>query len=148
MRVCGTSFTAGWTSSFRPGRDTRLTASARLGWLGFGGSDDFANVPGERRNYNLATGVAAAVDLAVAVKGYEFFSALWRHYTLFNLDVVGSRVGREHWDILQGQVSVPIVSRIGLGFAAEYCGRNYVFKVDEPGSRHLLEARVFATWQF
>jgi len=148
MRICGTSFTAGWTSSFRPGPDTRLLASARLGWLGLGGSDDFANVPGERRNYNLATGAAAAVDLAVAVKGYEFFSALWRHYTLFNLNVVGSRVGREHWDILQGQVSVPIANRIGLGFAAEYCGRNYVFKVDEPGSRHLLEARVFATWQF
>jgi len=148
MRVCGTSFTAGWTSSFRPGRDTRLTASARLGWLGFGSSDDFANVPGERRNYNLATGAAAAADLAVAIKGYEFFSALWRHYTLFNLDVTGSRAGREHWDILQGQVSVPIVNRIGLGFAAEYCGRNYVFKVAEPGSRHLLEARVFATWQF
>ncbi len=148
MRICGTSFTAGWTSSFRPGRETRLLASARLGWLGLGGSDDFANVPGERRNYNLGTGAAAAVDLAIAVKGYEFFSALWRHYTLFNLDVTGSRAGREHWDILQGQVSVPIVNRIGLGIAAEYCGRDYVFKVDDPGSRHLLEARVFATWQF
>ena len=148
MRICGTSYTGGWTSTFRPGREARITASARLGWLGLGGSDDFANVPGERRNYNLATGVTAAAELTLAAKGYEYFSAVWRHYSLFNLNVVGSRVGREHWNILQGQVSVPVMRRVGLGFAAEYCGRNYVFEVDEPGSRHLVEARVFATWQF
>jgi hypothetical protein len=148
MRICGTSYTGGWTSTFRPGREARITASARLGWLGLGGSDDFANVPGERRNYNLATGVTAAAELTLAAKGYEYFSAVWRHYSLFNLNVVGSRAGREHWNILQGQASVPVMRRVGLGFAAEYCGRNYVFEVDEPGSRHLVEARVFATWQF
>lgn len=148
MRVCGSSFTAGWTSTFRPGPGARATASARLGWLGLGGSDDFANVPGERRNYNLATGVTAAAELCLEANGYEYLSAGWRHYTLFNLRVVGSRPGKEHWDILQAQVSVPVFRRTGLGFSAEYCGRNYVFEVDEPGSRHLLEARVFATWQF
>lgn len=148
MRVCGSSFTAGWTSSFRPGPDARLTASARAGWLGLGGSDDFANVPGERRNYNLATGVTAAAELSLEAKSYEYLSAGWRHYTLFNLRVVGSRPGREHWDILHAQVSVPVFRRTGIGFSAEYCGRDYVFEVDEPGSRHLLETRVFATWQF
>lgn len=148
MRVCGSSLAAGWTSSFRPGPDARVTASARLGWLGLGGSDDFAGVPGERRNYNLATGVAAAAELSLEVNGYEYLSAGWRHYTLFNLRVVGSRPGREHWDILQAQLSLPVLKRTGIGIAAEYCGRDYVFAVDEPGSRHLLEARAFATWQF
>ncbi|MCK7496652.1 MAG: DUF3943 domain-containing protein [Comamonadaceae bacterium] len=117
--------------------NTRLTASARLGWLGLGGTDDFCGVPGERRNYNLATGVTAAAELSLDAKGYEYLSAGWRHYHPLQPARRRHRPGREHWDIVQAQVSVPVLKRTGVGLAAEYCGRNYVFEVDEPGSRHL-----------
>jgi len=148
MRVCGTSLTAGWSSRFELPPNVRLTASARLGWLGLGGSDDFYGVEGERRAYNLATGITAAADLAVAAKGFEYLSLDWRHYQLFDLNVPGSRVGREGWNILMGQVAVPVLADFGLGFAAEYCARRYDFEGFEPGSRKLFEARAFVTWQF
>ncbi len=147
MRVGGTSFTGGWAAKFSPSPEVRLTAAARLGWLGLGASDDFFSGP-ERRSYNLATGVTAAADLAVSAKGYEFASLSWRHYDLFDLNVPGSRPGRERWDILTGQVSVPVWKRIGIGAAAEYCGRSYDLSDQEPGSRNVFEARLFASWQF
>jgi hypothetical protein len=148
MRVGGTSFTAGCASRLELPSNVRLTASARLGWLSLGASDDFLAVPGERRNYNLATGITAAADLAVAAKGFECLSLQWRHYHLFDLDVPGSRVGREGWDILTGQVAVPLLARIGIGLSAEYCSRRYQFRDFEPGGRRLLEGRAFLVWQF
>jgi hypothetical protein len=150
MRVCGTSITGGWTSRFALDPNARLTAAVRLGWLGLGGSDDFYPNPDplERRAYNLATGVTAAADLAIAAKGFEYFSFVWRHYRLFDLDVPGSRAGRESWNILEGQVSAPIVSTVGIGLAAEFCSRAFDFRDHAPGSRELFEARAFITWQF
>jgi hypothetical protein len=148
MRVCGTSLTAGWSSRFELPPNVRLTASARLGWLGLGGSDDFYGVEGERRAYNLATGITAGADLAVAAKGFEYLSLDWRHYQLFDLNVPGSRIGREGWNIFMGQVAVPVLADIGLGFAAEYCLRRYDFDGFAPGDRKLFEARAFVTWQF
>jgi hypothetical protein len=148
MRVCGTSFTAGWSSRFELPPNVRLTASARLGWLGLGASDDFYGVEGERRAYNLATGITAAADLAVAAKGFEYLSLDWRYYQLFDLNVPGSRVGREGWNILTGQIAIPVLADFGLGFAAEYCGRRYDIEGFEPGSRNLFEARAFVMWQF
>jgi hypothetical protein len=147
MRVGGTSFTGGWAGRFSPSPEVGLTAAARLGWLGLGASDDFP-VLTERRAYNLSTGVTGAADLAVSAKGYEYASLSWRHYDLFNLNVPGSRPGRERWDILIGQVSLPVWKRIGIGVTGEYCGRSYDLEGQEPGSRKVFEARVFATWQF
>ncbi|MBP1658955.1 MAG: hypothetical protein H6P95_147 [Candidatus Aminicenantes bacterium] len=148
MRVCGTSFTAGWASRFELTPNARLTASARLGWLGLGASDDFYGLEGERRGYNLATGVTAAAALAVAAKGFEYLNLAWRHYDLFDLDVPGSRVGQEAWNIFMGQVAIPVLKDIGFGFAAEYCVRRYDFEGFAPGDRKLFEARAFVTWQF
>jgi len=105
-------------------------------------------VEGERRAYNLATGITAAADLAVAAKGFEYLSLDWRHYQLFDLNVPGSRTGREGWNILMGQVAIPVLADFGVGFAAEYCARRYEFEPFEPGSRKLVEARAFVTWQF
>jgi len=148
MRVCGTSLTGGWTSRFVPGKDVRLTAGARLGWMGLGGSDDFLGNTGERREYNLGTGWVAAAEAAIAAKGFEYFSVIWRHYGLFNLRVIGSRPGRESWNILQAQVAAPILSRLGIGAVIEYCGRSFDLEGYDPGSRRLYEARAFLTWQF
>jgi len=148
MRLSGTSFTGGWSSRFELGPGVRLTASARLGWLGLGASDDFLAEEGERRAYNLATGLTAAADLAVAAKGFEFLSLIWRHYRLFDLNVTGSRLGRERWNIIQGQACVPVFSRVGLGLAVEYCSRRHAFRDYEPGSRNVVELRAFANWQF
>jgi hypothetical protein len=148
MRVCGTSFTGGWSSRFAFGPEVRMAAAARVGWLGLGASDDFYAVVGERRAYNLATGITAAADLGLTVKGFEYFSLIWRHYRLYDLDVPGSRVGHEAWNILQGQVSVPVFARFGLGFTAEYCSRRYDFRDYAPGGRELFEARAFVTWKF
>lgn len=147
MRVGGTSFTGGWAAKFSPSPAVGLTAAARLGWLGLGASDDFF-AEAERRSYNLSTGVTAAADLSVSAKGYEFASLSWRHYRLFNLNVPGSRPGREQWNILTGQVSLPVWKRIGIGVTAEYCGRDYDLRDQEPGSRNVFEARLFAAWQF
>jgi len=148
MRIGGTSFTAGWSSRFELPAKARLTASARLGWLGLGASDDFLAQGDERRSYNLSTGITAAADLAVAAKGFEYLSLQWRHYHLFDLDVPGSRVGHEGWDILTGQVAIPVLARVGLGFSAEYCARRYDFRDYDPGSRRLFEGRAFLIWQF
>ena len=148
MRVCGTSFTAGWTSRFIPTKDVRLTAGARLGWMGLGGSDDFLGNIGERREYNLGTGWVAAAEGSIAAKGFEYFSVIWRHYGLFNLRVIGSRPGRESWDILQAQVAAPIWSKLGIGAVIEYCGRSYDLEGFDADSRRLYEARAFLTWQF
>jgi hypothetical protein len=125
-----------------------MAAAARLGWLGLGGSDDFLAGEGERRAYNLATGVTAAAELTMTAKGFECFSLIWRHYRLFDLDVPGSRVGREAWHIIQGQVAVPVFGDFGLGFMAEYCSRRYDFRDFAPGRRQLFEARAFVAWQF
>lgn len=148
LRLSATSFTGGWTSCFAAGPDLRLTASARLGWLALGASDDFAAAPDDRKNYNLSMGLAAAAELTFAAKGYEYASASWRHYRLFNLDVLSSRAGREAWNIVQGRVSVPVWQGLGLGFEAEYCGRAFDFRDHPSGSRRLFEGRVFTTWQF
>ena len=147
MRVGGTSFTGGWAARFSPSPQVELTAAARLGWLGLGASDDFFAVT-ERRSYNLATGVTGAADLTVSARGYEFGSLSWRHYGLFNLNVPGSRPGREQWNILIGQVSLLVWKRIGVGVAAEFCGRRYDLQDQERGSRNVFEARLFANWQF
>lgn len=148
MRLAGTSFTGGWTSRFvfRPG--VRLTTSARLGWLGLGASDDFLGEIGARRAYNLATGITAAAEVTIGLKDYDYFSLIWRHYGLFDLDVIGSRVGRETWDILQGQFEVPIWSTFGIGFEAEFCSRRFNFRDFPSGDRSLVEARAFIDWQF
>ena len=148
MRVSGTSFTGGWTSRFEFDTGARLTAAARLGWLGLGGSDDFLDVEGEWRNYNLSTGVTAAADVSAGSKTFEYFSLIWRHYTLFNLKVINSRVGRETWDILLGRISFPVWSSLGIGLEAEYCSRRFDLRDFAPGSRRLAEARAFITWQF
>jgi hypothetical protein len=156
LRVCGTSFTAGWTSRFELDHKVRLTAGGRLGWLGLGGSDDFQSdpvspVPGEpvgRRSYNLATGITASVEANIAAGGYEYFSATWRHYRLFNLRVVGSRPGRESWNILQARASLPVWKTLGIGVAVEYCHRGYDLEGNPAGSRRVLESRVYAAWQF
>jgi hypothetical protein len=148
LRVSGTSFTGGWASRFEFKPSVRLTTGVRLGWLGLGASDDFYADPGDRRAYNLGTGWTAAAEAAIAVKGFEYFSAIWRHYGLFNLNVIGSRPGRESWNIIQVQVAVPVWSKLGLGFVVEYCGRYYDFEDYEPGSRRLVEARAYAAWQF
>lgn len=148
MRVCGTSFTGGWTSRFIPTKDVRLTTGARLGWMGLGGSDDFLGVPGERRQYNLGTGWVAAAEASISVKGFEFFNVIWRHYGLFNLRVIGSRPGRESWNILQAQLAAPVWSRLGIGAVVEYCGRAFDLEGFEPGGRRLVEARAFLAWQF
>ncbi len=148
MRVCGTSFTGGWTSRFDVTPSIRLTGAARLGWLGLGGSDDFLGIVGQRRSYNMATGITAAADLGVTAGGFEYFSAIWRHYSLFDLNVVGSRVGREAWDILEAQACLPVLSTVGIGAAAEYCGRSFNFRDFPSGSRRLAEFRAFLVWQF
>ena len=148
MRLSGTSFTGGWSSRFEFTPSVRLTTSARLGWLGLGASDDFFVDETGRRSYNLATGVTAAADVSVGVKGVEYVSVIWRHYNLFNLNVIGSRVGREAWDILQGQIEIPVWSRFGVGLEAEYCSRRFDFKDSTAGSRSLVETRAFVTWQF
>jgi hypothetical protein len=148
MRVCGTSFTAGWSSRFELRQQVRLTAGARLGWLGLGGSDDFLGAAGERRSYNLATGITAAGDLAVAAQGFEYLTVQWRYYHLFDLNVPGSRPGAEGWNILTGQVAIPVIKDVGLGLSAEYCARRFDFRGFAPGSRKLFEARAFMTWQF
>ncbi|MGB8958857.1 MAG: hypothetical protein WCC00_07595, partial [Candidatus Aminicenantales bacterium] len=75
-------------------------------------------------------------------------SLIWRHYNLFNLNVIGSRAGRETWDILEGQLEIPVWSRFGVGFEAEYCSRRFDFKNSTAGSRSLIEARALVTWQF
>ena len=148
MRVSGTSFTGGWSSRFEFNPAVHLTACARLGWLGLGASDDFLAEPGERIYYNLATGVTAAADACVGVKGFDYVTLTWRHYNLFDLDVIGSRAGRETWNILQGQMEFPVWSRFGLGFEAEYCSRRFNFRDFPAGHRDLVEARAFVTWQF
>ncbi len=148
LRVCGTSFTGGWTSRFELSPNVRLTTAARLGWLGLGSSDDFYTDPGNRTRYNFGTGLTGAAEVAIAALGFEYFSAVWRHYGLYTLAVSGGRVGRESWDILQGQVSVPVWEKLGVGFLVEYCGRHFDFRDFPPGSRRLVEARAFVTWQF
>ncbi|HSA94557.1 MAG TPA: DUF3943 domain-containing protein, partial [Acidobacteriota bacterium] len=148
MRVCGTSFTAGWTSRFIPTKDVQLTASARVGWMGLGSSDDFLGNTGERREYNLDTGWVLAANGTIAAKGFEYFNVIWRHYGLSNLRVVGSRPGRESWDIVQGQLAVPVWSGLGAGFVVEYCGRSFNLEGFDPGHRRLIEARAFLMWQF
>ena len=156
LRVCGTSFTGGWTSRFELGQKVRLTASSRLGWLGLGGTDDFQSdpvnpVPGElagRRNYNMATGITAAADISIAGDGFDYVSATWRHYHLFNLRVVGSRPGRESWNIIYAQARIPLWKKLGIGVAVEYCGREYDLEGNPPGSRRVFESRAFAAWQF
>ena len=149
MRFSGTSFTGGWSSRFEFNPGVRLTTSARLGWLGLGASDDFLTEPGaERRSYNLATGVTAAADVSVGVKGFDYVTLIWRHYYLFDLNVIGSRVGRETWDILQGQLEFPVWSSFGVGFEAEYCARRFDLRDFPKGHRDLVEARAFVTWQF
>ena len=148
MRVCGTSFTAGWTSRFVPTKDVHLTTGARLGWMGLGSSDDFLGFTGERREYNLGTGWVAAAEASIAAKGFEYFNVIWRHYGLFNLRVIGSRPGRESWDIVEGQLAIPVWSKLGAGFVVEYCGRSYDLESFAPGHRRLTEARAFLTWQF
>jgi len=149
LRVCGTSFTGGWSSRFKFSPDVALTASARLGWLGLGSSDDFyADPGGDRRSYNFGTGLTSAAEVAIAAKGYEYFSVIWRHYGLYALAVSGGRAGRESWDILQGQVNVPVWEKLGVGFVVEYCGRRFDFKDYPPGSRRLVEARAFVSCQF
>jgi len=148
MRIAGTSFTGGWTSRIGSDPGLQLTASARLGWLALGGSDDFTGTTGQRRSYNMATGVTAAAGLTLTARGFELGEIVWRHYALFNLDVLDSLAGRESWDILQGQICVPVRSRIGIGLAAEYCSRRYDFRDFGPGSRNAVEARAFVVWQF
>ena len=156
LRVCGTSFTGGWTSRFELDHKVRLTASGRLGWLVLGGTDDFESdpvdpVPGEpagRRNYNMATGITAAADFSIAGRGFEYVSATWRHYHIFNLHVVGSRPGRESWNIIYAQARVPIWKKLGIGVAVEYCGRGYDLEGFPQGSRRVFESRAFAAWQF
>ena len=111
MRLSGTSFTGGWSSRFEFTPRVRLTTSARLGWLGLGASDDFFVDETGRRSYNMATGVTAAADVSVGTKRFEYVSLIWRHYNLFNLNVIGSRPGRETWDILEGQIEIPVWSR-------------------------------------
>ncbi len=148
MRVGGTSFTGGWDARIAAARNVSVRTGLRLGWMGLGASDDFLDVDAERRNYNLGTGWTASASAAVAVKGLEYLSVMWRHYGLYNLRVTGSRPGREAWDILLGQVEVPLWSSFGLGFAVEYCGRSYRFHSGESGARRLYEARAFLAWQF
>lgn len=148
LRVCGTSFTGGWTSRFGLSPNVGLTASARLGWLGLGSSDDFHANPADRQRYNFATGLTAAAEVAIAAKGYEYFSVIWRHYGLYTLAVSVSRSGRESWDILQGQASVPIWEKLGVGAVVEYCERHFNFRDCPRGSRQLVEVRAFVTWQF
>jgi len=148
MRVCGTSFTGGWNARFIPAKNVHLTTGARLGWLGLGSSDDFLATDLERRNYNLGTGWTAAAEAGVAIGGFEYFSVCWRHYGLYDLRVTGSRPGRESWDIVLGQLEVPVWKRFGLGLTVEYCGRSYDFEDSGPGSRRLFEARAFLAWQF
>jgi hypothetical protein len=123
-----------------------MRLSARLGWLGLGATDDF--VEAERRNYNLGTGVTAAADFCVAAKGCDYVSLIWRHYSVFNLNVIGSRVGRETWDVVEGQIEFPVWSRLGMGFEAEYCSRRFDLRDLPSGHRGLVEARAFVSWQF
>lgn len=148
MRVSGTSFTAGWSSRFTFRPKGRVEASARLGWLGLGASDDFLFEPGERRSYNLATGLTAAADARLALRDFEYVSLAWRHYNLFDLNVIGSRVGRETWDILQGQLELPVGAGFGAGIAAEFCSRRFHFRDFPSGHRDLFETRAFVSWQF
>ena len=148
MRLSGTAFSGGWSSRFEFSPVVGLTTSARLGWLGLGASDDFVVDSTGRRSYNLATGVIAAADASVRLKGFEYISMIWRHYNLFNLNVIGSRPGRETWDIIQSQLEIPVGSKFGVGFEAEYCSRRFDFEDSTAGGRNLIEARVFVAWQF
>jgi hypothetical protein len=145
LRIGGSSFAGGVTSRFAFSPQVRLTAAARMGWMFLSGTEDFAAVQGERREYNIGTGWTAVVEASIGVGGFEIVSAGWRHYGLFTLE---GQAGRETWDVLQGQVRFPVWKKLGLGFQVETCGRRMRFKDVPPGERWLHEARGFLTWQF
>ncbi len=145
LRVGGSSFTGGLSSRFTLSPEARLTTATRFGWLVLGGTEDFTDVVGERRIYNFGTGWTAAAEAALRLGGFEFLSAGWRHYALFNLR---GQAGRETWDIFETQVRFPIWKKLGMGFQCEYCGRRTAFKDLPPGARRLFEARTFITCQF
>ena len=116
----------------------RLSTSARLGWLGLGASDDFYGIPGRTARLQPRHRRDGGRRRAVAAKGFEYVTLIWRHYDLFDLDVIGSRVGRETWDILQGQLEFPVWSRFGIGIEAEYCARRLRlqgFRAGQPEPR-------------
>jgi hypothetical protein len=148
MRLAGTSFSGGWTSRIDLRSEARITTSARFGWLGLGASDDFLAEPGERQAYNMATGIAAAADLTLSVRKFDYAKIVWHHYNLFDLNVRGSRVGRETWDILQAQIELPILAGFGLGGEVEYCSRRFDPRDFPGGHRALGELKAFVAWQF
>jgi hypothetical protein len=148
LRVCGTSLSGGWSSRIGLAPRLGLTASARLGALGLGGSDDFYDDSGERRSYNFATGWLAVAEVAVNSRGRERASLAWRHYGLRALAVSGGRAGRESWNILQAKASLPVWRRFAVGLVAEYCRRVFAYRDHPRGDRRLVEVRAFAAWQF
>lgn len=145
LRLGGTSFTGGLTSLHAISHKTLLKIAGRLGWLALGGADDFYYTGPERRQYNYGTGWVAGAEASLGTRRFDYVSASWRHYGIYTLR---GQKGSESWDILRGQVRIPVWRNLGAGAQAEYCERHINFEGQEPGERRLFEIRAFVTCQF
>ncbi len=145
LRLGGSSIAGGLTSLHALSPRTQLKLAARLGWMVLGGADDFYYTGPERRQYNYGTGWLAGAEAGFGSRRFEYVSATWRHYGLYTLQ---GQKGAESWDILQGEVRIPVWGKLGAGVQAEYCERHIDFEGQDPGERRLFEIRAFVTCQF